>query len=483
MIVTSAVFPGSEIELSESSEHFLVIATEVAKALNWEVAEVHSNGFLAYTSGTSQLPGEQVRLQINGNIAEISTEYSHNYIADEQTSAINIHNFLQGIQAVKYYFTTEELELKYFQLQSVPGFDPSAPAKPQVAESKIPASLGSVKDYPVTAVVVASNVILFAIMLAKGADVLQPATGMMIEWGANFGLKTLDGEWWRLLTSCFLHFGVVHLLMNMYALIYVGLILEPQLGSTRVAVAYLLTGIVASLTSVWWHSWVVAAGASGAVFGMYGVLLALLTTNYMEQKLRKPMLMSIGFFVVYNLAYGLNDGIDNAAHIGGLLSGMIIGYVYVYTSRYETSRRFSYAMLIGLTVVILGLSGTIYKRIPNSLAIYNQQISTFAQNEISAENALKYSADKTIPQKLRTIEDTALKLWKKNAVLIGEVNKIDLPEEIEKRNQLLKMYTDLRIQGLGLEYKALKENTVQYQEPLASIDRQLQMIRTSLQPQ
>lgn len=483
MIVISAVFPGSEIEFSESPEHFLVIATEVAKAMNWEVAQVHKNGFLAYTSGSSQFPGEQARVQINGNIAEISIEYINNYVADEHISASNVYNFLQGIQAVKYYFTVEELELKYLQLQSLPGFDPSIPANPQVSESKAPASLGTIKDYPVTATIVAANIILFVLMLAKGADVLQPATAVMIDWGANFGLKTLDGEWWRLLTSCFLHFGIVHLLMNMYALIYVGLILEPQLGSARVAVAYLITGIVASLTSVWWHSWVVAAGASGAVFGMYGVLLALLTTSYMDQKLRKPMLMSIGFFVVYNLAYGMNDSIDNAAHIGGLLSGVVIGYIYVYTEKHTWKRYMFYPMFLSLTIVIITLTSFIYNRIPNSLAIYDRQISIFAQNEINAENALKYPEHKTVPQKLRVINDTSLKLWKKNAVIIRDINKIDLPEELEKRNQLLKMYTDLRIQGLGLEYKALKENTQQYEEPLASIDRQLQMIRTSLQSQ
>jgi rhomboid protease GluP len=483
MIETSAVFPGSHLEFSESPGHFLVITTEVAKALGWEISEVKSNGFLAYTSGSSAFPGEQVRVQINGNTAEVSTEYAGGYIADEQTTANNINNFIQGIHAVKYYFTAEELELKYLQLKSLPGFDPAAPVPPPIREYTAPASLGSIKDYPVTAAIVAANVILFSIIVAKGADVLQPATGIMINWGANFGLRTLDGEWWRLLTSCFLHFGVVHLLMNMYALIYAGLILEPQLGSARVAVAYLLTGVVASLTSVWWHSWVVAAGASGAVFGLYGLLLALLTTSYMEPKLRKPMLMSIGFFVVYNLAYGMNDGIDNAAHIGGLLSGMAIGYIYVYTSKRATGKRLLYPMLIALTVATLGLTAFAYNRIPNSLAIYDKEINSFAQNEIKAEDVLKNPGQKTIPRKIRAIQDTSLKLWKKNAEILTTINKLDLPEEIEKRNKLLSMYTDLRIQSLDMEARALRENSLHYKEALESMNRQMEQLRISLQPE
>ncbi|RYD58415.1 MAG: rhomboid family intramembrane serine protease [Sphingobacteriales bacterium] len=483
MIEVKEIHPGSEIEFTESPEHFLVIATEVAKAMGWEVADVHYNSFIAYTSGYSGLPGEQVRVDIAGQSAVVSTEYATGYMADEEIRQANIYNFIQGIHAVKYYFSAEELELKYLQLKALPNFDPLAPPKPVVVDTRTPASLGSVRDYPVTASIIAINVLLFAIMVLMGADVLQPASGMMIDWGANFGLRTLDGEWWRLFTSCFLHFGVVHLLMNMYALVYAGLILEPQLGSKRVAVAYLLTGVVASLTSVWWHSWVVAAGASGAVFGLYGVVLALVTSGYMGQKLRKPMLMSIGFFVLYNLASGMNDGIDSAAHIGGLLSGIVIGYLYVYAERQPNSNRLLYPMLAVLTAVTLSLTAIAYNRIPNALAIYNKEMKTFSQNEVIAETAIQGTPIKTTSQKLKAIEQTSIPTWRQNAVLIESLGKLRFPEEIEKRNKLLGMYAALRIQSLEFEYKALKENTQQYAEPLASITRQMEQIKTSLQPE
>jgi rhomboid protease GluP len=120
----------------------------------------------------------------------------------------------------------------------------------------------------------------------------------------------------------------MHLIMNTFALLYIGMFLEPLIGKYRFLAAYILTGICAGLMSITMHPASVGVGASGAIFGMYGVFLSLLTTNYIQKSLRKTMLRSILFFVLLNLLYGLEGNTDNAAHIGGLLSGIIIGLLY-----------------------------------------------------------------------------------------------------------------------------------------------------------
>jgi rhomboid protease GluP len=172
-------------------------------------------------------------------------------------------------------------------------------------------------------------------MLISGVHILLPENQDLLNWGANFRPMTLEGQWWRLFTACFLHIGILHLLLNMYALLYVGLLLEPYLGKTRFLAAYLISGIAASMTSLWWHDFTISAGASGAIFGMYGVFLALLTTNLLDKSVKKALLTSIAVFVGYNILNGLqpNSGIDNAAHIGGLISGLIIGYAFVPSLR------------------------------------------------------------------------------------------------------------------------------------------------------
>jgi hypothetical protein len=139
-----------------------------------------------------------------------------------------------------------------------------------------------------------------------------------------------------------------------------GVYLEPMLGKTKYIIAYLVTGIFASLASLWWHSeGVNSAGASGAIFGLYGVFLSLLFTNLIPKQMRSSLLQSIGVFVVFNLIYGTKSGIDNAAHIGGLLSGLIIGFIFYPLLKKEDKGVKSNLALL-LIIVAAGLSAWIY---------------------------------------------------------------------------------------------------------------------------
>jgi membrane associated rhomboid family serine protease len=150
----------------------------------------------------------------------------------------------------------------------------------------------------------------------------------LLAWGANFKPVTTNGAWWRLLTSTFLHDGLMHLLANMVGLLFVGIFLEPLLGKTKYAIVYLTTGILASVASLYFHKPTVSIGASGAIFGLYGVFLALLLTKVFPKDFSKAFLTSTLIFIGYNLLMGFaGAGIDNAAHIGGLASGFIIGLI------------------------------------------------------------------------------------------------------------------------------------------------------------
>ena len=179
-----------------------------------------------------------------------------------------------------------------------------------------------------TPIIIDLNILIFIIMVFSGLGFMSFNANDLLAWGANFKPVTTDGQWWRLFTSIFLHGGLMHLLANMYALLFIGIFLEPQLGKTKYLLVYLFTGIVASLTSLWWHDATVSVGASGAIFGLYGVFLGLLLTKALPKAFaNKAFLTSILLFVGYNLLMGLSAGIDNAAHIGGLLSGLIIGFI------------------------------------------------------------------------------------------------------------------------------------------------------------
>lgn len=183
------------------------------------------------------------------------------------------------------------------------------------------------EGYYITPVIIDINLLVFIIMCFAGLGFISFDGPDLLKWGANYRPLVNDGEYWRLLTNIFLHGGLIHILFNMYGLLFVGLFLEPVIGKGKYAAAYLGTGIVASIASAWWHPATVSVGASGAIFGMYGIFLALLTTNFFPNGFKKTFLINTLIFVGYNLLFGLTGGIDNAAHIGGLLSGLIIGYI------------------------------------------------------------------------------------------------------------------------------------------------------------
>jgi len=165
-------------------------------------------------------------------------------------------------------------------------------------------------------------------MVVTGVGFVSPTAHQVLPWGADFGELTLSGQWWRLFSSMFLHFGVMHLAFNMWCLWSLGVLAERLVGRGSFLLLYLLSGVGGGLLSLLWHPMLVSAGASGAIFGVAGGL----ATLFYFQKLALPAMAlrrtqtSILVFIVYNLGYGvMKAGIDNAAHLGGLLAGLVLG--------------------------------------------------------------------------------------------------------------------------------------------------------------
>ena len=330
------------------------------------------------------------------------------------------------------------------------------------------------KDYFVTPILVNINIMVFAIMVIYGVNFFAPDTESLILWGANFRPLTLEGEWWRLLSNCFLHIGVFHLLMNMYALVYIGVLLEPLLGKLRFISAYLITGFMASVISLWWHDLTVSAGASGAIFGMYGVFLALLTTDLIEKESRKTLLTSISIFVGYNLIYGLSGGIDNAAHIGGLISGIIVGYVYTISLDEEEDHKLKFKVIGSLASSFLVISFIICGSLRNDIVVYDSKMNEFRDMENMALEVYSKANHLSKEDLLYEIKDRGIYYWNENINLINEADKLSLPDEIHQRNIKIKKYCELRIESYRLLYKAVSEETDKYKEEIQDFDSQIQ---------
>jgi rhomboid protease GluP len=183
----------------------------------------------------------------------------------------------------------------------------------------------------VTNIIIAVNVLVFVAMVLFLGVGLVTVTDLAPykRYGANNGAATTGGEWWRLVTSMFLHYGIIHLGCNMWALAQTGRVLERLQGRTLYSLTYLASGVGGAFTSILIGGdkrW--SAGASGAVFGVFGALLGFMLSE--KQALPKlifqPMLKSTLVFAGCNLLFGLTvPGIDNAAHLGGFLVGGLFG--------------------------------------------------------------------------------------------------------------------------------------------------------------
>ena len=188
---------------------------------------------------------------------------------------------------------------------------------------------------PATYLLMAINGLVFLGMVLSGVSFISPTLGQLQRWGANNGVLVLVyGQWWRLISAMFVHVGIIHIATNMWCLWNLGLLAEPLMGSVGVFAAYILAGLAGNLLSVGAHPGVTGAGASGAVFGMAGVLIVLLKSPLlpMPRAELKRLRWSVIQFALLNFAIGLYTAfgpspvqIDNMAHLGGFLSGLAFG--------------------------------------------------------------------------------------------------------------------------------------------------------------
>jgi len=208
---------------------------------------------------------------------------------------------------------------------------PTVPPTPKPKSSLTVLMSSPARSVPVTAGLLAVNVGVFALMLLAGAGFWHTPKGVQLAWGANFGPATQDGQWWRLFTALFIHFGVVHLALNMWALWDVGRLVEQLYGRWRFALLYVLSGLLGNLVSLVLHgNEAVSGGASGAIFSLYGALLVFLWRERQNVEPGEFRWLFGGAAVFASLMLGVGfiaQGIDNAAHGGGLLAGALLGLV------------------------------------------------------------------------------------------------------------------------------------------------------------
>ncbi len=301
----------------------------------------------------------------------------------------------------------------------------------------------------VTPLLAAINVLVFVVMIAAGVGILAPSVDSLIAWGANYAPRTTQGQWWRLLTSAFIHIGVFHVTMNLIGLWQIGFLVERLLGNRAFLIVYLFSGLCGSIASVAWNPFAVSAGASGAVFGVYGALFAFLIHHRgsIPREVLQPLQKSAVFFVVLNVVYGLQlKGIDMGAHIGGLVGGfgaaLIVARPLGAARTPGSARRQIILAALGVGVVlgawallpravdIQGLMTDFQAVERTAIDAYNGALGRRREDQVSDDDLA------------RIIDQQVLPPWHK---LVGRFRAIGrLPRDQKKRIDDLVRYMELR---------------------------------------
>jgi membrane associated rhomboid family serine protease len=183
---------------------------------------------------------------------------------------------------------------------------------------------------PATYVLIAVNVIAFIAEIGAGSGIgTFEASGPIVREGSLYGPGVADGDWYRLVTSAFLHAGVLHILFNMVALYILGSLLEPGIGTPRFLAVYFVSLLAGSFGALLLTPDSHSLGASGAVFGLMSAAFIVARHRGVEQ-----LAGQIGFYIIINIAFTIGvPGISIGAHFGGLIGGALCALVIVYAER------------------------------------------------------------------------------------------------------------------------------------------------------
>jgi len=177
----------------------------------------------------------------------------------------------------------------------------------------------------VTPAILALNIAIFIGMCLGTGALSEPAT--LIAWGGSVGPQTTNGEWWRLVTSLFVHAGVLRLLANVIGFVSVGFMLERLVGPVAFGVTYIAAGVMAGVVELSAHQIDVNTGASGAIFGVYGLLVASTMWGFYRPSPAAIPLAALKGLVPGAFVFLSVDVLTHGLHSGGRLAGFAAGFV------------------------------------------------------------------------------------------------------------------------------------------------------------
>lgn len=316
----------------------------------------------------------------------------------------------------------------------------------------------------ITLSIIASNLVVFVVCWYTIGTFNDPEwTKGLLYNGAEFAPLTLDKEWYRVITHLFLHGSIYHLAFNMYALFTVGSEAERLVGAQKFLWIYFLCGITASLASLYFNLFTVGVGASGAIFGLFGFMLTVqIAESKKDDRPVAPLVVNFLIFLVVNFLFATVLNADNAAHMGGLAGGLIIGIATILSGSSYREIKVEYLVLIlsiAGFVVLPRYQVTYFKFFQSVLATEDSMNTLFRKKDISDEAYLKY------------FEKFGF-YWDSTRALLDAQSYV--PEVLHQDTARLKRYIYLRKQENDFRIRMIRKESYRYMDSIEWSHQQMQ---------
>src|SRR5688572_3719214 len=285
-----------------------------------------------------------------------------------------------------------------------------------------------------TYVLIAINLVVFAwlalqqqsLMMDSNLDVLA-----ILHAGANLNPFTLGGQPWRIVTSMFLHFGIIHVLLNMFALYFLGTSLEPAIGTLRYLLLYFFCGIAAGLASLLFNIYTPSAGASGALFGLFGYRLAAdIIGSFHDRKKLLVVFINFIVFVIITAFVAIPFTVDMAAHIGGCIAGLLLA-IFHFRLRWFIQKKF-------LALLVVLLASTLFVLPKDQLRYYQifQRVLNVERHTNDLYNSIKTNG---------MLKDSLTAILPARDSISFSLNSINrIPFQLSADTAILRDYIELR---------------------------------------
>ncbi len=474
------------------ADRYLVIAWYALLQRGWDIGFASPTRLLAYTPLSWASYSEEISIHLEENFAIVKSECLGIQLLfnDYGKNSANLEAFFHEFEYAEFHLKDQWEEMLGAYSELTTHFDPNYLVQaPLVAKEKIRHVFHLLlpqRGYLITPWLLWLNVFFFLgrclfifffyrnWTAAGGEETVRSVYDYL---GGNNRELVLGGEWWRLATSFFTHGSFQHFFFNMYALTYIGLMIEPKLGPQRTLFIYSMGGITAALVSLIIHEHAFMVGASGAIMSLFGAFFALLFLRFYEPHATKALLISTGLVILLMLFTGMNARVDNAAHLGGLISGLVYA-VWLCRPLLPGKRGSSLQRYAGIMGGVLLFGLVTWKWIPHyQFMAYEQLERTYVDNFRKLGVLYRIPSELSQEEKLKLIQENGIRPGKENKQLIGQMKKLRLNATYEERVHYHERITAKVLLLTDLLYREAKEGHVGYRREMQGLINDINRIR------